>query len=112
MPVDGLILEGSTSIDGSMITGESPVEKLPGAGHRWHHQRIGWRGDASRSGGRRPLLSHIVQMVAGSAQSCAYQRTADVVAGYFLFQLLSAWRSSPAFCGRGWDLNLVLAMPC
>ena len=87
VPVDGVILEGSTSIDESMITGESiPVEKF--AGERVTGGTINGSGGvvmrADRVGAD-TLLSHIVQMVAEAQRSRApIQRTADVVAGYFV----------------------------
>ena len=87
VPVDGVILEGSTSIDESMITGESmPVEKF--AGERVTGGTINGSGGvvmrADRVGAD-TLLAHIVQMVAEAQRSRApIQRTADVVAGYFV----------------------------
>ena len=87
VPVDGTILEGSTSIDESMITGESmPVEKY--AGERVTGGTINGSGGvvmrADRVGAD-TLLSHIVQLVAEAQRSRApIQRTADVVAGYFV----------------------------
>jgi len=87
VPVDGVILEGTTSIDESMITGESiPVEKS--AGERVTGGTINGTGGvvmrADRVGAD-TLLSHIVQMVAEAQRSRApIQRTADVVAGYFV----------------------------
>ena len=87
VPVDGVILEGSTSIDESMITGESmPVEKY--AGERVTGGTINGSGGvvmrADRVGAD-TLLAHIVQMVADAQRSRApIQRTADVVAGYFV----------------------------
>ena len=87
VPVDGVILEGSTSIDESMITGEPiPVEKF--AGERVTGGTInGSGGVAMRADrvGADTLLSHIVRMVAEAQRSRApIQRTADVVAGYFV----------------------------
>ena len=87
VPVDGVILEGTTSIDESMITGESmPVEKF--AGERVTGGTINGSGGVVMRVdrvGADTLLSHIVQMVADAQRSRApIQRTADVVAGYFV----------------------------
>ncbi len=87
VPADGIIIEGSTSIDESMITGESiPVEKYPGS------QVIG--GTLNTTGslimkaekvGSDTLLSKIIQMVSQAQRSRApIQKLADVVSGYFV----------------------------
>lgn len=87
MPVDGVIIEGATAIDESMITGEPiPVEKE--AGDRVIGATVNGTGglviDAQRVGGD-TLLSQIVQMVAAAQRSRApIQKLADVVAGYFV----------------------------
>ena len=87
VPVDGVVLEGATAIDESMITGEFlPVEKT--AGDRVTGGTINGSGGlvmrADRVGAD-TLLAHIVQMVAEAQRSRApIQRTADVVAGYFV----------------------------
>src|SRR5664279_2100351 len=87
VPVDGSVLEGHSSLDESMVTGESmPVSKDKGA------HVIG--GTVNKSGsfvmradkvGRDTLLSQIVQMVAKAQRSRApIQRLADQVAGWFV----------------------------
>ena len=87
VPVDGRILEGTTSLDESMVTGESlPVEKT--VGDRVTGGTINGSGSlivqADRVGAD-TLLAHIVQLVAEAQRSRApIQRTADVVAGYFV----------------------------
>ncbi len=87
VPVDGVVLEGSSSVDESMITGEPiPVEKGPG------DQVIG--GTLNATGGfvvtaervgRDTLLAQIVKMVAEAQRSRApIQRLADRVAAWFV----------------------------
>jgi Cu+-exporting ATPase len=87
VPVDGVVLEGRSSLDESMVTGESmPVTKEKDA------RVIG--GTLNTSGsfviradkiGRDTLLSQIVQMVAKAQRSRApIQRLADQVAGWFV----------------------------
>ena len=87
VPVDGVVVEGHTSIDESMITGESiPVAKEVGmpvtAG------TMNGTGSILMSAqrvGRDTLLARIVQMVGEAQRSRApIQRVADVAAGYFV----------------------------
>jgi len=87
VPVDGVVLEGRTSIDESMITGEAvPVEKVT-------DDRV-TGGTLNKNGtvlmraervGSETMLSQIVEMVAKAQRSRApIQGLADVVAGYFV----------------------------
>lgn len=87
VPVDGTVLEGRSSLDESMVTGESmPVSKAVGA------RVIG--GTINQTGalviraekvGRETMLSRIVQMVADAQRSRApIQRLADQVSGWFV----------------------------
>jgi Cu+-exporting ATPase len=87
IPVDGVVLEGSSSIDESMITGEPiPVEKTPDA--RVTGATVNGTGTlimrAERVGAE-TLLGRIVQMVADAQRSRApIQKLVDIVAGYFV----------------------------
>ena len=87
VPVDGTVIEGSSTVDESMMTGESlPVEK--GAGDPVTGATVNDTGSfvmrAERVGAE-TLLHQIVQMVAEAQRSRApIQRLADVVAGYFV----------------------------
>ena len=87
IPIDGVILEGQSAVDESMITGESiPVEKEADA------QVTG--GTVNGTGalvmrvervGRDTVLAQIVRMVSEAQRSRApIQRMADLVAGYFV----------------------------
>jgi Cu+-exporting ATPase len=87
VPVDGAVVEGRSSVDESMVTGESmPVTKDVGA------KAIG--GTMNQSGalvieaqkvGRDTMLAQIVQLVAEAQRSRApIQRLADQVSGYFV----------------------------
>jgi Cu+-exporting ATPase len=87
VPTDGVVLEGASAVDESMLTGESmPVEKAPGA------QVIG--GTLNRTGlfrfrttrvGAETALAQIIKMVEeAQASSAPIQRIADQVTGYFV----------------------------
>jgi Cu+-exporting ATPase len=87
VPVDGVVLEGTSSVDESMITGESmPVTKEPGG------RVIGATVNATGSFvmradhvGNETVLARIVQMVGLAQRSRApIQRLADRVAGWFV----------------------------
>ncbi|XBE67632.1 copper-translocating P-type ATPase [Nitrosomonas europaea] len=91
VPVDGVVFEGSSSVDESMLTGEPlPVSKRQG------DKVIGATLNTSGSLvmrseriGSDTVLSQIVQMVAQAQRSRApMQRMADVVAGYFVIAVV------------------------
>ncbi len=87
IPVDAIVLEGHTSIDESMITGESlPVEKT--AGSSVTGGTINNNGSIlieARKVGSDSVLAKIVQMVSDAQRSRApIQALADKVAGYFV----------------------------
>ena len=87
IPVDGDVLEGSTSVDESMVTGEAiPVEKRGGD---WviggTMNGTGTVLMEARRVGQDTMLAQIVKMVSEAQRSRApIQRVADVVAGYFV----------------------------
>ena len=87
VPVDGVILEGRSSLDESLVTGESmPVSKEAGAKviAGTLNQSGGFVMRAEKVG-RDTLLSQIVKMVAEAQRSRApIQRLADQVAGWFV----------------------------
>ena len=110
VPVDGIILEGRSVVDESMVTGEPmPVEKGPGA------KVIG--GTINGTGGllmraeavgAETMLSRIVQMVAEAQRSRApIQRLADSVSAWFVPAVIAVaalayaawllWGPPPAF---------------
>jgi P-type Cu+ transporter len=127
VPVDGIVVEGRSAVDESMITGESmPVTKEKNS------RVIG--GTINTSGsfmmradkiGRDTLLSHIVQMVAAAQRSRApIQRLADQVSAWFVpaviaiaagaFAAWAAFGPEPRF---GYGLVaavsvLIIACPC
>jgi Cu+-exporting ATPase len=87
IPVDGIVLEGVSSVDESMVTGEPiPVKKQKG--DRVIGATINGTGSlvmqAERVGSE-TLLSQIVQMVADAQRSRApIQKLADLVSAYFV----------------------------
>ncbi len=87
VPVDGVVVDGRTSVDESMVSGESmPVEKAPG--DAVVGATVNGNGSIvmrAEKVGRDTLLARIVQMVADAQRSRApIQKLADVVAGYFV----------------------------
>ena len=87
IPVDGLIIEGSSAVDESMVTGESlPIDKKAG------DAVIG--ATINRSGafkfkatkiGKDTFLAHIIKMVEEAQSSKApIQKLADMITGYFV----------------------------
>jgi Cu+-exporting ATPase len=87
VPVDGVVLEGRSSLDESMMTGEAhPVEKT--AGDRVTGATVNGTGSLlmrAERVGRDTLLAHIVERVAQAQRSRApMQRLADRVSSYFV----------------------------
>jgi Cu+-exporting ATPase len=127
VPVDGEVLEGRSSVDESMVTGESlPVTKEVGAkvvgGTMNHSGSFVMRADKV---GRDTMLARIVQMVAEAQRSRApIQRLADQVSGWFVplvilaaalaFLAWSLWGPEPRFTfGLIAAVSvLIIACPC
>ena len=87
VPVDGVVLDGSSSVDESMVTGEPiPVEKRPG--DRVVGATINGTGSLvirAEKVGADTLLARIVAMVAEAQRSRApIQKLADTVSAYFV----------------------------
>ena len=87
IPVDGIVLEGTTSVDESMITGEPiPVEKTKDS--RVTGGTVNGTGSVvirAERVGSDTLLAQIVRMVSEAQRSRApIQKLADIVAGYFV----------------------------
>ncbi|KAF0136170.1 MAG: heavy metal translocating P-type ATPase, partial [Methylocystaceae bacterium] len=116
VPVDGELIEGRSSVDESMVTGESmPVTKTAG------DNVIG--GTLNQTGGfvmraekvgHDTVLSRIVEMVASAQRSRApIQRLADQVAGWFVpvvilvavlaFLAWAIWGPEPRSRCRSWS---------
>lgn len=93
VPVDGVVIDGTSAVDEAMITGEPiPVEK--GVGDRVIGATINGTGSlvmkAERVGAE-TMLARIVQMVAEAQRSRApIQKLADTVAGYFVPAVVAA----------------------
>ena len=127
VPVDGMIQEGTTSVDESMITGESiPVEKTVGT--RVTGGTINGTGGmvmVAERVGRDTMLARIVQMVSEAQRSRApIQRLADVTAAYFVPLVVAAalitavawaiWGPEPklAYALVNAVAVLIIACPC
>ncbi len=87
VPVDGVVVEGESAVDESMISGE-PMPVVKQSGDKVIGATVNGTGglvvEAQRVGSD-TLLSQIVQMVAAAQRSRApIQKLADVVAGYFV----------------------------
>ena len=125
IPVDGVVLEGASSVDESMISGEPiPVEKFKGT--RVTGATVNGTGSlvmrAERVGAE-TLLAQIVRMVGEAQRSRApIQRLADVVAGYFVpivvgisaltFAIWALWGPSPRLAHALVNAVAVLIIAC
>jgi Cu+-exporting ATPase len=114
IPVDGVVFEGTTSVDESMISGEPiPIEK--GDGDSVTGGTLNGNGSilmqANRVGNE-TVLAQIVQMVSQAQRSRApIQRVADVAAGYFVpVVLLVAFLSFCAWAVIGPEPRMAYAL--
>jgi Cu+-exporting ATPase len=127
VPVDGVIMDGRSSIDESMVTGESmPVTKAAGA--KVIAGTLNQTGSfvmRAEKVGRDTLLAQIVQMVAAAQRSRApIQRLADQVSSWFVpsviavalitFAIWSIYGPEPrfAFALVAAVSVLIIACPC
>ena len=127
IPVDGVILEGYSSVDESMVTGESmPVEKSAGAAviGATINKTGSFRFEATKVG-RDTMLSHIIEMVQSAQGSKPpIARMADIIASYFVpvvigiasvtFLIWYFFGPSPAFTYAilNFIAVLIIACPC
>ena len=125
IPVDGVVLDGSSSVDESMISGEPiPAEKQSGA--RVTGATVNGTGTlvmrAERVGSE-TLLAQIVRMVSEAQRSRApIQKLADVVAGYFVpivvgvaavtFAIWAIWGPAPRMAHAFVNAVAVLIIAC
>ncbi|MEI7928817.1 MAG: copper-translocating P-type ATPase [Verrucomicrobiales bacterium] len=125
IPLDGMIVEGASTIDESMITGE-PLAVGKEKGAPVVGSTINQTGSFVMSVGKvgaDTLLAQIVQMVAKAQRSRApIQKTADTVAGYFVpgvmiasvitFMVWSLWGPEPAMALGLINAVAVLIIAC
>lgn len=127
VPLDGVVTEGKSAVDESMVTGESmPVKKEPGGKviGATMNQTGSFVMKAERVG-KDTMLSQIVHMVAEAQRSRApIQRLADIVSGWFVpaviavaaiaFLIWMVFGPSPAFSyGLIAAVSvLIIACPC
>jgi Cu+-exporting ATPase len=127
VPVDGVVVEGTSAVDESMVTGEPiPVEKAPGS--RVVGGTVNGTGSVvmrAERVGSETLLARIVQMVAEAQRSRApIQRLADQVSAWFVptvvgiavlaFIAWSFWGPEPrmAYALVNAVAVLIIACPC
>jgi len=127
IPVDGEVVEGSSAVDESMVTGEPiPVEKLQG--EKLIGATINGTGGLlmrAEKVGADTLLAQIIQMVSEAQRSRApIQRLADTVSGYFVpivvfvallaFGVWMTWGPEPRFAHAivAAVSVLIIACPC
>ncbi len=125
IPVDGLVLEGASGVDESMISGEPiPVEKFKGL--RVTGATVNGTGSLvmrAERVGTETLLAQIVRMVSEAQRSRApVQKLADIVAGYFVpivvgisaltFVIWALWGPNPRLAHAIVNAVAVLIIAC
>ena len=125
MPVDGIVIQGTTGVDESMLTGESlPVSKKPG--DLIIGASINKNGSIKYKAtkiGKETVLAQIIKLVEDAQNSKApIARIADIVSGYFAYAvLIIAVLSGLAWLLAGYSLAftmlivvsvLIIACPC
>ena len=92
VPVDGVVIEGQSAVDESMLTGE-PLPVMKGPGDKLIGATLNTSGALvmrSERVGAQTVLAQIVQMVAQAQRSKApMQRMADQVAGWFVMGVVA-----------------------
>jgi P-type Cu2+ transporter len=93
IPVDGEVVDGQTTVDESMLTGEAiPVTKQPGdlvtAGTLNQSGAIAIQ--ATRTGSETTLAQIVALVEAAQTRKAPVQKLADTVAGYFTYGVLTA----------------------
>lgn len=127
VPVDGMVVSGSSSVDEAMVTGE-PIPVAKGEGDRVIGATVNGTGTMviqAEKVGSETLLAQIVQMVAEAQRSRApIQKLADLVASYFVpavivvaamtFVAWAIWGPEPAmtFALINAVAVLIIACPC
>ena len=114
IPLDGVVTEGSTSVDESMLTGESiPVEKAVGdeviGGSVNYHGALYVR--VSRVGADTTLAKIVKMMEDAQGKKAPISKLADTVAGYFVpVVMLIALIAAIVWAILGQDLAFVLTI--
>jgi len=125
IPVDGVVTDGESNVDESMVTGE-PIPVAKSAGEKMIGATVNSTGSLlmrAEKVGADTLLSQIVKMVADAQRSRApIQKLVDVVAGYFVptvviislitFAVWSIWGPEPALAYAVINAVAVLIIAC
>jgi len=125
VPVDGVVVDGESNVDESMVTGE-PIPVIKTAGEKLIGATVNGTGGLlmrAEKVGADTLLAQIVKMVAEAQRSRApIQKLVDVVAGYFVpavvivsiitFIVWNLWGPEPALAYAVINAVAVLIIAC